>query len=301
MAVSGLLMDIKRMAIHDGPGIRTTLFLKGCPLKCVWCHNPEGIAVKRQLAYFEHKCIGCGQCVDVCPRNAHSLAQTGHFLDRSACRQCGACVDVCLGDALKLYGQTVTVEDALKLVQEDRIFYGNQGGVTLSGGEPLLQEAFVLEFLKAAKAAGINTAIDTCGFVPWKAYEAVLPYTDIFLYDLKHINAQQHLKFTGQSNERILENLQKLSAAGTRIEIRIPLGPGCNDDQKNLQETAVFLSKLFIEKVRVLPYHALARSKYLALGLDDTMPQVPSPDKERVKEIVELFQNYNLPAFSGYE
>lgn len=299
MPVTGLMMDLKRMAVHDGPGIRTTLFLKGCSLRCIWCHNPEGISPRPELAYYAHKCIDCGQCVPVCPQKAHIMTETGHCIDRKLCIPCGACVTACLGDALKSYGQSITVKDALLLVMEDRIFYGNTGGVTLSGGEPLLQKEFVLEFLKAAKAEGLHTAVDTCGHVPWSSYETILPYTDIFLYDIKHINPEQHQKLTGHTNKLILQNLQKLSDAGARIEVRMPLVPGCNDDEKTLRGIGEFLGKLSIDKIRVLPYHALARSKYSALDLLDTMPRVASPDETHIQSAVVVLRHYNLSAVSG--
>lgn len=299
MAVTGMMMDLKRMAVHDGPGLRTTLFLKGCPLRCIWCHNPEGISSRSQLAYYAHKCIGCGQCLSACPRHAHSITAEGHVYDRTKCVSCGACVDACLGDALKLYGHKVTVEEALALALEDRMFYGETGGVTLSGGEPMLQKEFVLHFLKAAKAEKLHTAIDTCGCAAWEAYEAILPYADMFLYDIKHIDPEKHRLLTGQSNERILDNLKRLSDAGKCIEIRMPLVPGCNDDPETLEKIGEYLGQMSISKMRVLPYHSLARSKYASLGLQDTMPDVPSPSDEQIEAVVTLLNRHHVPAVSG--
>jgi len=298
MSVQGMIMDVKRMAVHDGPGIRTTLFLKGCPLRCIWCHNPEGIGRAPQLAYYEHKCISCGECASVCVQSAHIMDQTGHHLDRSKCAACGKCESVCLGDALKHYGRTVNVQEALAIALEDRAFYGKEGGLTLSGGEPLLQAEFVRELLQAAKAEGLHTAVDTCGCVPWSAYESVLPYADMFLYDIKHIDPAQHRLLTGCTNELILDNLRRLSDSGARIEIRMPLVPGCNDDEQTLTGIGRFLGSLRIERMKVLPYHALARSKYRALGMKDTMPDVETPDKQQLADACRILISQGVNAVS---
>lgn len=299
MSALGCIMDVKRMAIHDGPGVRTTLFLKGCPLKCIWCHNPEGIGRNPQLAYYNHKCLSCGECTRVCPAGAHTMDASGHHLNREACKECGLCETVCVGDALKFYGKMMTVQEALELVMEDRVFYGETGGVTLSGGEPLIQLDFLHDLLRTAKQEGLHTAIDTCGCVPWTSYERILPFTDMFLYDLKHIVPERHRLLTGRDNQLILDNLRALSDAGARIEVRIPLVPGCNDDEHTLLGMAEFLSQLRIERVKLLPYHALARSKYQALGMKDTMPQVPSPDSGRMQAACGLFLSRNLNAVCG--
>lgn len=226
MEATGLLMDVKRFAVHDGPGIRTTLFLKGCPLTCIWCHNPEGIYGRPQLAYYAHKCITCGECAGVCPRHAHAMTAQGHVLDRDACAACGACEEACLGEALKLYGRSITVDQAVQIAMEDVDFYAEKGGVTLSGGEPLLQRGFTAAFLEQIKRRGVHTAVDTCGCVPWEAFESVLPYTDLFLYDIKHIDPRAHQRLTGKTNEAILRNIRRLSDVGARIEVRLPLVPG---------------------------------------------------------------------------
>lgn len=298
---TGLLMDIKRFAVHDGPGIRTTLFLKGCSLKCVWCHNPEGISGSPQLACYAHKCITCGECALACSVGAHRVDAQGHAFNRSACIGCGACAQVCLGDALRLFGRTVSVDEALALAMEDRDFYGLTGGLTLSGGEPLLQSEFAASLLCAAHENGIHTAVDTCGCVPWAAFEAVLPHADLFLYDIKHIDPVAHKRLTGRTNEQILGNLRRLSASGARIEIRMPLVPGCNDDEAMLHGVGAFLGGLKIERMRVLSYHSLARSKYAALGMPDTMPDVPSPDAHAVERAVSILRAHGVNALAGHE
>jgi len=268
-----MLFDVKRFAVHDGPGVRTTLFLKGCPLRCCWCHNPESISPRAQLAYYAHKCIHCGECVNACPVHSHSLSDGNHVFDRNHCTACGACEDGCLGNALKLYGKMVTVEEAVRIAELDRDFYGTDGGVTLSGGEPLLQADFCLEVLTQLKQRDLHTAIDTCGYVAWGSIEKVLSVTDMFLWDFKQADSAEHKKLTGHGNELILDNLRKLSDRGARIEIRIPLVPGCNDGKDNLSAAGEIFRKLRINKVKILPYHALARSKYVALELTGIMPQ----------------------------
>lgn len=301
MEEKAILMDIKRFAVHDGPGLRTTLFLKGCSLKCIWCHNPEGICRETQMAYYAHKCIGCGECVKVCPTGAHQISEAGHTFDREKCIFCGKCVDVCLGDALTLFGREINVDEAYEIATEDALFYRDNGGVTISGGEPLLYPDFIRALFTKLKADSIHTAVDTCGNVPWDRFEKVLPVTDLFLYDIKHIDPDAHKKLTGAENYHISENLKKLSDVGAKIEIRMPLVPKANDDEKTLRGIGDFLQKLNITKMKVLPYHSMARSKYAALGMSDTMPLVDSPTDEDLQKAVELFRNYGVPAVSGRE
>jgi len=251
------IFEIKRFAVHDGDGIRTTVFFKGCPLRCVWCHNPEGLEKKVQAAFYAHKCVGCGAC----KREDFTPAD-------------------CLGEARVLYGKELTAEELLPHLLEDRDFYETSGGgVTLSGGECLMQADFCAEILKELKKEGIHTAVDTCGFVPREALEKVIPYTDIFLYDLKAYDEEVHIRCTGQSNRRILENLRYLEACGKPIEIRIPYVPRYNCDQ--MEKLADFLSGFrHVRNIRVLPYHNYAGSKYQALGLKNTLPADLPTDRE---------------------
>lgn len=260
--MTGIICDLKKMAIHDGPGIRTTVFLKGCPLKCVWCHNPESIDPKPQVAFYAHKCIGCGHC------------QNAGFTPAD-----------CMGHAYVSYGQTVTVDELLPQLLEDRDFYESSGGgVTLSGGECLLQADFCAELLSRLKQEGIHTAVDTCGFVPRAAIDKVLPYTDLFLYDIKAIDEDVHIRCTGQSNTLILDNFRYLKKLGKAIEVRYPYVPGYNSDQA--QKIAQFTGDT---PVRVLPYHNLAGSKYQALGMKNTLP-TQLPDSREVDRIIAMMK-----------
>ncbi len=251
------IFEIKRFAVHDGDGIRTTVFFKGCPLRCVWCHNPEGLSAKVQPAFYEHKCIRCGEC-----------------------QKDGFHTEDCLGEARVTYGKDVTVDELLPIMLEDKDFYENSGGgVTLSGGECLMQADFCAELLKQLKANGIHTAVDTCGFVLKEALDKVIPYTEVFLYDIKAYDEDVHIKCTGRSNKQILENLKYLDSIGKNIEIRIPYVPKYNDSQ--MERIAHFLSGLkHITKIRVLPYHNYAGSKYMALNMASTLPCKLPTDQE---------------------
>ena len=288
------ILEIKRFAVHDGDGIRTTLFLKGCPLKCVWCHNPEGISASPQLSYIKEKCIGCGECAEVCPVGAHSMEGGIHSFEREKCIGCGKCEEACLGNALKLYGKEMSVDEVLPLLLEDKEIYKNSnGGVTLSGGECLCHAEFCAELLKRLKDEGVNTAVDTCGFVSRKAIDAVVPYTDTFLYDVKAADSEIHKKCTGRDNTVILENLKLLSESGARLEIRIPYVPDLNGGE--MESIARHLSEMNIEKVKILPYHNFAASRYGALGMESTLPDT-LPTREQTESVREIFRSFNPKA-----
>ena len=288
------IVEIKRFAVHDGDGIRTTVFFKGCPLSCLWCHNPESIDYGHTLALFESKCTGCGDCATVCPHSVHRLEDRAHMLDRASCAGCGKCEEACLFDALTLYGRQMTVEELLPLLLADRPFYESSGGgVTLSGGECLMQADACAALLKELKREGIHTAVDTCGYVPFSAFEKVLPYTDVFLYDVKAITPGIHKKCTGKDNALILENLARLDNAGAKIEVRIPFVPGYN--AVDLPRIAAHLRTIkHLCGVRLLPYHNMAGSKYAAIGRENTLPETP-PDSALLARAHSLLRTFGLP------
>jgi len=290
----GIIAGIKRFETHDGDGIRKTLFLKGCPLKCKWCHNPETISPKPQLAYLAEKCIGCGECVTVCPINAHGFSEGKHFYDRSRCLSCGRCTDVCLGEALALYGERITPGKALTLLLEDKIFYDSSGGgVTLSGGEPLLQPDFCMELLRSLKKEGVHTAVDTSGFAKREALDKIIDYTDIFLYDIKFYDEIKHIRYTGQSNKIILDNFGYINMRAKPVDVRIPFLPGVNDDQIEL--IGRFLTAFEnVVKVTLVPYHDFASGKYIALEMENELPDVRPPDNLRIADAVDNLKKYGL-------
>ncbi len=284
-----LIFDIKHFAIHDGDGIRTTVFFKGCPLRCIWCHNPEGLFKKSELAFFAHKCKQCGACADVCPAKSRDTP----LPHGEVCIACGACTDVCPVEARKLYGRWITPEEILPELTADMPFYlSTGGGVTLSGGECLIYPDFCAELLMLLKSEGIHTAVDTCGCVPCESVDKVLPYTDIFLYDLKAISKEVHLSCTGVGNERILENFIYIAKSGKPIEVRIPYVPGYNSDE--VPAIAQFIARHAPDSaVRLLPYHNYAESKYSALGLECNMPTKLPKDGE-VEEARALLRSFGL-------
>ena len=264
--MTATIFEIKRFAVHDGDGIRTTVFFKGCPLRCVWCHNPEGLNSSPQIARYANKCIGCGEC-----------------------KKEGFSASDCLGEAQILYGKSITVEELLPALLEDLDFYENSGGgVTLSGGECLMQADFCAELLKRLKENDIHTAVDTCGFVSKNALDKVIPHTDVFLYDVKAYDEDVHIKCTGVANRQILENLRYLDSLGKDVEIRIPYVPDYNADQ--IEKIARFLAPLNnITKIRVLPYHNYAESKYAALNIQNTLPK-RLPTDEEIQKVAETIK-----------
>ena len=294
----GIVSAIKRMEIHDGDGTRTTVFLKGCPLKCIWCHNPESIGFGCQLAHFSEKCISCGACVAVCPQKAISWIDESLTIDRARCVGCGRCADECPTGAMKLYGREYEADELVNKVACDKPFFDRSGGgVTLSGGECLSQADFAVELARLFCERGIRVNVDTSGQTDRAVLDHILPYTDTFLYDVKAYDAEVHRRCTGHTNERILDNLRYLSEVGARIEIRYPLVTGYNSDE--CHAIGAFLKDLKgITKIKVLQYHPFAVSRYEALGMPCAMPDTQTSVAD-VQRAVDILCEYGLNAING--
>ena len=292
---TAVVTNIQRYSTHDGDGVRTTIFFKGCPLSCRWCHNPESQDFRKELFFYGNKCKNCGGCIPRCSSGANGMEEGRLVFDRSKCTACGSCTDWCIYEARELAGVDYTVEQLVKEAKKDRMFYEQSGGgVTLSGGEVMSQDIEFLEPLcRALHREGLSVFIDTCGFAPYEKYEKILPYVDTFLYDIKAMDSAVHQEWTGVENGLILENLKKLSAAGANIYIRIPTIGGVNADEGFMQQVIAFLKENNIHpaQVNLLPYHNYGRNKYASLAkeYDDASMQVPT--NEQMEQFKELFIN----------
>jgi pyruvate formate lyase activating enzyme len=279
--VQGTIFEIQRFSIHDGPGIRTTVFLKGCPLGCLWCHNPEGQSSQQQLSYLPQKCIACGNCIRACPHGAHMMVDSVHQFYRSQCQLCGDCTKECWSQALEMVGRKMTTAEVLAEVLRDLPFYQNSGGgMTLSGGEPLAQLEFTRALLQSAKQAGLNTAIETCAFTRFSAFTQVMPWVDLFLFDIKDMDNTHHIEYTGKPNTVILSNLRQLHDSGARVLLRLPIIPGYNDRPDHFTRLAELVKSLpDLVGVEIMPYHRLGNSKRERFGLPHSMPaEIPAAD-----------------------
>ena len=304
MAQQGIVFNIQRFTIHDGPGLRTELFLKGCPLRCDWCSNPESWMPNIQLGVYKTKCISrkkCGMCEDACPEPGALEFYRGKLvgINRDKCTNCLACYDECPSDAIKQWGKAMSVEECMKEILRDVGYYERSGGgVTVSGGEPLLQSDFVAELFQACKEAGIQTCLESTFHVDWSQAEKVLPYTDIVISDLKHMDSDIHQKTVGVPNEIIKDNLRRIAAAGGKVQIRIPVIPQFNDSDDVMRRTAEFVKELgpdAVTVVQLLPYHNLGVSKHLRIS-DEIVFEATPPSDARMQEIKEIFVNHGIPA-----
>lgn len=288
----GAIFNIQKFCINDGPGIRTTVFMKGCPLRCAWCHNPESQPLSPVLSYNAERCVGCGMCVAHCPNGCHTLDGGIHKFDRTNCVSCGACVNAGC-KALELYGREATVENIIAEVLEDAPFYESSGGgMTLSGGEPLLQHEFAKELLTAAKENGIHTCMETSGYTTEEKIREIIPLVDLFLFDYKLTDDTLHKKYIGVSNERILKNLKIIDEAGGKTVLRCPIIPGINDTDDHFREIAEVANGLKnLVEINLEPYHSLGEDKYRNLGIPYTI-SADVPDKEQKQKWEELLSGY---------
>jgi len=293
---SGTIFDIKCYAINDGPGIRTAVFFKGCPLRCSWCHNPEGQELRPQMMFRANRCQGFKDCLQACPQEAISWVD-GSITNWEACDGCGKCAEVCVTGGREMVGRVVEVQDLMAEIERDMVFYNQSGGgVTFTGGEPLMQREFLRTLLACCKTSGIHTTVDTSGYATWEGLESIYPLTDLFLYDLKFADETRHRQYTSVSNNLILENLQKLSARKANILVRIPLIPGINDDDENIHSSATFLKRLpYLAGVELMPYHEIGLAKYQALGMKYQLEGTRPAKREKIEEVEQILAGYNLP------
>lgn len=296
MDLLGLVFDIQRFSLHDGPGIRTTVFLKGCPLNCLWCHNPESKSFKPQVSYDQSKCVNCMECVKSCSSGAHKNVDGKHQFDFSKSSQCtGSCVKACAYGALKLIGRQMSVDEVLQEVLKDALYYKNSGGgVTISGGEPLLQFDFTLQLLKKLKEHDISTCVETCGQTSKGRLHEIMPYTDLFLYDYKATGNNSHQRFTGVNNTNIISNFNYLYSSGADMILRCPLVPGVNDQPEHLKQIAQ-LSNDYprLKAVEIMPYHDLGNDKSRKIGEFPALNNIPAADENKKNQWIELLKQFN--------
>jgi pyruvate formate lyase activating enzyme len=293
---SGMIFDVRRFSIHDGPGIRTTVFFKGCPLSCWWCHNPESQRLQKEIMIRTNRCIHCGKCYAACPQGAIFQRGEDFQTNLGLCVQCGTCVPTCPADAREIVGRQVSVDQLMAEIKRDLPFFEESGGgVTISGGEPLMQPRFLMELLKSCQREEIHIALDTSGYAPWTVLKKLVGYVDLFLYDIKIIDDQDHRKYTGVSNELILSNLERLAKNGASIILRVPVIPGINDTERNLNKIARLAQSLpGVQEVDLLPYHRAAEGKYSRLNRDYQLDGIEPASEERVNGLVKQIKACGL-------
>ena len=296
------IFNKQKYNMYDGPGVRTLVFFKGCPLRCKWCSNPEGLERKYQIMFKPTTCVSCGSCVPVCPQKIHSISSSGeHIIDRSIdCIGCGQCVEACIPDALKIAGEQVPISELLEYVEQDRAFYDQSGGgVTLGGGEVTSQPEAAINLLQACKQEGLHTAIETCGYTKKETILRFAEYVDLFLFDLKHIDPDRHFELTGVRNEMILENLEELIMKRNHVKVRIPMLKGINDSEAEIRGVIEFLKPFRefknFEGIDLLPYHKLGVNKYVQLGMDYPIEGDPSLDDADLDRIEGWIREYDFP------
>ncbi|MBN2323585.1 MAG: glycyl-radical enzyme activating protein [Spirochaetes bacterium] len=289
--------EIQRFCVHDGPGIRTVVFVLGCPLRCKWCQNPENMKPVPQLLFSGGGCIGCGACVPACPRGANTVDGDEHcLLDRKACTACGRCAEVCQPGARKLSGTPYTVDEVYEEIIKDRVVYSNTGGgVTLSGGEFAMYPDFARRLLERCKRENIHTALETCGYVKWEAFERIAPYTDLFLYDIKALDQKTHKEWTGVDNKQILENLSRLPSLGKEIIARVPLVPGVNDDEGEFTGIVELVRSLdSVRGLHIMPFHHIGRTKYEMLDKPYLVGGLKEPDERLLERCRDIAKTHGL-------
>jgi pyruvate formate lyase activating enzyme len=296
----GLIFNTQSYSIHDGPGIRTTIFLKGCPLRCHWCSNPESQSPQSEIMLFDRKCIKCGKCIETCPKKAITVVNDTRTVNWAICNQCLQCAEVCPAEAIERVGNYMSQEELVAQIEKDRPYFENSGGgVTFSGGEPLMQWEFLLGVLKKCKEKNIHTALETCGHVAGDIFQEVLRYVDLVLYDLKHLDPVRHKEGTGVTNRLILENLEKISQGNIRFWLRVPLIPGFNDSPEYIKTLGEFASETRAEKISLMPFHCWGEGKYERLGKIYRYKGVPDGTVEEAEKLKKILEGFGVTVSIG--
>lgn len=291
-----IIFNVQRYSTEDGPGVRTTVFFKGCPLNCLWCSNPESKKHQPQLMHFNKTCVECYACLEACPNGANKKNDDGSvWVDRDLCKDCGTCVAVCPANARSIAGKPMTVDEVFSIIEKDANYYMNSdGGVTFGGGECTSQPEFLLALMEKCYNKGYHICLDTCALASWEVLEKMLPMVDMVLLDIKHLDPAKHKEYTGADNQLILDNAAKMKQMGKNIIVRLPLIPGHNDDEKNLKATGRFMKLWGLDKIDILPYHRFGVNKYDAIGEEYLAENIPPIDKNTINKAVQILESYGL-------